>query len=74
MIEMRDAMRVVLQHRDGGVVVSTETSIGAWAEVTNDLTFDLPIPAMGNGSSMALGIALAKAALAGTETRYDAET
>lgn len=60
MIEMRDAMRAVLEHRDGDIVVSTETSIGAWADVTDDVTFDLPIPAMSKGSSMALGVALAQ--------------
>lgn len=60
MIEMRDAMRAVLEHRDGDVVISTETSIGAWADVTDDVTFDLPIPAMSKGSSMTLGVALAQ--------------
>ena len=60
MIETRDAMRAVLQHRKGDVVLSTETSIGAWADVTDDATLDLPIPAMSKGSSMALGVALAQ--------------
>ena len=60
MIEMRDAMRAVLQHRKGDVVLSTETSIRAWADVTEDETLDLPIPAMSKGSSMALGVALAQ--------------
>ncbi len=60
MIDMRDAMRAVLRHRRGDVVLSTETSIGAWAEVSDDETLDLPIPAMSKGSSMALGVALAQ--------------
>ena len=60
MIEMRDAMRAVLQHRRGDVVLSTETSIRAWADVTDDEMLDLPIPAMSKGSSMALGVALAQ--------------
>ena len=55
MIEMRDAMRAVLQHRKGDIVVPTETSIRAWQDVSVDKTLDLPIPAMGKGSSMALG-------------------
>jgi hypothetical protein len=45
MIEMRDAMRAVLRHRKGDIVLSTETSIRAWADVTDDETLDLPIPA-----------------------------
>lgn len=60
MIEMRDAMRAVLRHRKGDVVVATETSIWAWGDVTDDATLDLPIPAMSKGSSMALGVALAR--------------
>ena len=60
MIEMRDAMRAVLRHRKGDIVVSTETSIGAWDDVTDDETLDLPIPAMSKGSSMALGVAIAQ--------------
>ena len=60
MIDMRDAMREVVKLRKDDIVVSTETSIGAWADVTDDVTLDLPIPAMSKGSSMALGVALAK--------------
>ena len=60
MIDMRDAMRAVLRHRKGDVVLSTETSIDASADVTDDETLDLPIPAMSKGSSMALGVALAQ--------------
>jgi sulfopyruvate decarboxylase subunit beta len=60
MIEMRDAMREVLKQRDGDIVLTTETSILAWADVSNDVTLDLPIPAMSKGSSMALGVALAQ--------------
>ena len=53
-------MRAVLQHRDGDVVLSTETSIRAWADITDDATLDLPVPSMSKGSSMALGVALAQ--------------
>ena len=60
MINMRDAMREIVKLRRDDIVVSTETSIGAWADVTDDVTLDLPIPAMSKGSSMALGIALAQ--------------
>ncbi len=60
MINMRDAMREIVKLRKDDIVVSTETSIGAWADVTDDVTLDLPIPAMSKGSSMALGVALAK--------------
>lgn len=60
MIEMRDAMRALLKHRRGDIVLPTETSIRAWADVTDDVTLDLPIPAMSKGSSMALGVALAQ--------------
>jgi hypothetical protein len=35
MIEMRDAMRAVVEQRSGDVVLATETSIGAWAEITD---------------------------------------
>ena len=60
MIEMRDAMRAVLEHRDGDVVLATETSIAAWQEVSEDDSLHLPLPVMSKGSSMALGVALAR--------------
>ena len=60
MIEMRDAMRVVLEHRKGDVVLATETSIAAWQDVSEDDSLHLPIPSMSKGSSMALGVALAR--------------
>ena len=53
-------MRAVVGHRSGDVVLATETSIGPWAEVSDDATLDLPLPAMSKGSSMALGVALAQ--------------
>ncbi len=59
MIKMRDAMRVVLEQRRGDVVLTTETSIFAWADVSKD-ALDLPVPSMSKGSSMALGVALAR--------------
>ena len=60
MIDMRDAMREIVKLRKDDIVVSTETSVAAWADVADDVTLDLPIPAMSKGSSMALGVALAK--------------
>ena len=60
MIEMRDAMRAVLRHRKGDIILTTETSIWAWADVAEDETLDLPMPVMSKGSSMALGLALAQ--------------
>ena len=60
MIEMRDAMRAVLSHRRGDVVVTSDTSVIAWADVTDDETLDLPNPAMSKASSLALGVALAQ--------------
>ena len=60
MIEMRDAMRSLLRHRREDVVLATETSIWAWADVTIDEALDLPISAMSKGSSVALGVALAQ--------------
>ena len=60
MIDMRDAMKAVIDHRRGDLVLTTETSTLAWQDVTDDDALDLPIPAMSKGSSMALGVALAQ--------------
>ncbi|MCH8869220.1 MAG: thiamine pyrophosphate-binding protein [Chloroflexi bacterium] len=60
MIDMRDAMKAVIDHRRGDLVLTTETSTLAWQDVTDDDSLDLPIPAMSKGSSMALGVALAQ--------------
>ncbi len=60
MIHMRDAMRAVLSHRSDDVVLATETSVGAWSDVSTDATLDLAVPAMSKGSSIALGVALAQ--------------
>ena len=60
MIDMRDAMKAVIDHRRGDLVLTTETSTLAWQDVTDDDSLDLPIPAMSKGSSMALGLALAQ--------------
>ena len=49
MIEMRDAMRAVLEHRDGDVVLATETSVAAWQDVSEDDSLHLPLPVMGKG-------------------------
>ena len=60
MIDVFDAMRVVLRHRDGDIVVPTEMAVGAWADVTEDPSLDVPNPAMSKGSSIGLGLALAR--------------
>lgn len=60
MIDMRDAMKAVIDHRKDDVVLTTETSTLAWQDVTDDDTLDLPVPAMSKGSSMALGVALSQ--------------
>ena len=60
MIEMRDAMRVVMKHRKDDIVLTTETSSRAWADVTDSGPLNLGVPAMSKGSSMALGMALAQ--------------
>ena len=59
MIEMEDAMRAVLQHRKDDVVITTETSIPLWEDVTEIQGINLATPAMSKGSSLALGVALA---------------
>ena len=60
MIDVHEAMRAVLRHRDGDLVVPTEMAVSAWAEVTDDPSLDLPTSAMSKGSSIGLGLALAR--------------
>ena len=60
MIDVRDAMRAVLKHRKGDLVVSTEMAVLAWADVSDDWSLDIGMPSMSKGSSMALGMALAQ--------------
>ena len=55
MIDVHEAMRAVLQYRDGDLVVPTEMAVSAWADVTDDPSLDLPISAMSKGSSVGLG-------------------
>ena len=59
MIDVHEAMRAVLQYRDGDLVVPTEMAVSAWADVTDDPSLDLPVSAMSKGSSVGLGLALA---------------
>ncbi len=59
MIDVHEAMRAVLRHRNGDLVVPTEMAVGAWAEVTDNPSLDLPTSAMSKGSSIGLGLALA---------------
>lgn len=63
MLRMRDALQVIEQHRDGGVVVTTMTGSRGWNEVSSQQQIDLPMGGcMGKASSLGLGIALAQPA------------
>ena len=61
MFDQIDMMRIVEKYRGDGIVVACYRSDPAWAKVTTNAHHDLPFwSAMGKGSSMALGIALAQ--------------
>ena len=61
MIDQVELMRIVEQHRDGAVVVPAMRANLGWAEVSNDVTRDVPASgAMGKTNSFALGVALAR--------------
>lgn len=59
MIDVYEAMKSILPYRNGDMVVPTEMAVSAWAEVTENPELDIPNPAMGKGSSIGLGLALA---------------
>ena len=60
MFEQTDMMRIVEKYRGDAIVVAAYRSDPAWAKVTTNPHRDLPFwSAMGKGSSMALGLALA---------------
>lgn len=60
MIDSSDAMRAFLPYRENSVVVTTDTSVLLWENVSNNTNLDLPNPAMSKASSVALGVALAQ--------------
>lgn len=61
MINQRDFMEIVTQHRGDAIVVPTMTAIGAWNQVSDRPELDIPLTGgMGKASSLALGIALAR--------------
>jgi len=60
MIEMRDAMRALKDADPQALVLVAETSIVAWADISNSEDRYLPGGAMGKASSMGLGVALAQ--------------
>jgi len=59
MIDVYEVMKSVLPYRNGDLVVPTEMAVSAWADVTENSELDVPNPAMGKGSSIGLGLALA---------------
>ena len=60
MIDTRDAMRAFLPYRKTSIVVTTDTSVLCWGDVTDNDKLDLPNPAMSKASSLALGVAIAQ--------------
>jgi thiamine pyrophosphate-dependent acetolactate synthase large subunit-like protein len=60
MIEMRDAMRAVKGADPEALVLVAETSIVAWADISDPEDRYLPGGAMSKASSMGLGLALAQ--------------
>ncbi len=61
MIASLDAIKVIGQHQDNVVIVSTMSTSREWPLVAKDQQLHIPMgSAMGKASSLALGIALAK--------------
>jgi phosphonopyruvate decarboxylase len=61
MFDQTDMMRIVEKYRGDAIVVAAYRSDPAWAKITTNAHRDLPFwSAMGKGSSMALGLALAQ--------------
>jgi sulfopyruvate decarboxylase subunit beta len=57
----RQALEVLARHRGGHVVVTTMTAVGIWPEFSDTpLDFAYMPSAMGHGTSLALGLALAQ--------------
>ncbi|MBI4234660.1 MAG: thiamine pyrophosphate-binding protein [Chloroflexi bacterium] len=61
MISSLEATRVINQHRGDAVVVPTMTPLRLWLTLSQRTDLDLPVMgAMGKGSSLGLGVALAQ--------------
>ena len=60
MIKKEDALKVVARHRGDAVVITTMSTIPAWAQISSS-PLDLPLTgAMSQGGPVGLGIALAQ--------------
>ncbi len=61
MIDSFEAQRVISQHRNNAIVVTTMTTMFEWPQVSTNQDLDLPISeVMGKASSLGLGLALAQ--------------
>ena len=61
MINERDAILAIHEQRKGQIVVTHMTPGRYWAEISQEVSFDIPIlGGMGKASSFGLGIALAR--------------
>ena len=61
MMELADALELIERHRGGAVVVACQESRHAWEAVSDSEHLDIPFAGcMGKGSSLGLGIALAR--------------
>ena len=61
MITMNDALRLIEERRGDAVVVPVATGSRGWSEVSRNESLDLPASgAMGKGSSLALGLCVAR--------------
>jgi thiamine pyrophosphate-dependent acetolactate synthase large subunit-like protein len=57
----RQALEVLARHRGGHVVLTTMTAVGLWPQLSDSpLDFGYMPSAMGHGTGLALGIALAR--------------
>jgi len=60
-MSQREALEVLSQHRGDHIVVTTMTAVGIWPELSNTpLDFAYMPSAMGHGTGLALGLALAQ--------------
>ncbi len=61
MMQLQDAFRIIEGYREDAVVVACQESRHPWAEVSTNVELDIPFAGcMGKGSSLGLGIALAR--------------
>lgn len=63
MIKSLEAQKVISQHRNNAIVITTFSAMGEWPQVSTNPDLDFPLSgAMGKNSSFALGLALAQPA------------